>query len=328
MPNFVFGATRTLAVILLSVVAEPCYRPLRSSMFLILSRHFYAPGATRLRYVYLSTVDRTAWMYSKSPVRRILLATYTAINGLQRMRLISTHRHFLSSTFVEDVTHCLAPTATLTFVCVSLVNSVEVGMQTDLAWAHLCDDWGSRSVHADMGGKCHFSWPHTESKKLSPCLAFFQASFHSFCGCCQDLEQLSAGCGSSIVSVPLCCLALLYTPGCTGAKPPTLGLGAWALGVCHCLNDGLIVCKDGALARGVCRCMFVERANLARKCDAELVEQFLKDEGLSLERSGLLCAEEGPMGDILRVGDFRGAEIDFLEFKKSDSRVPQERIER
>jgi hypothetical protein len=53
--------------------------------------YFYVTVITLLRYVYLSTVDGTARNCSGSPVRRIILAACTAIDELQRMRLMSTH---------------------------------------------------------------------------------------------------------------------------------------------------------------------------------------------------------------------------------------------
>jgi hypothetical protein len=56
---------------------------------------------------------------------------------------------------------------------------------------------------------------------------------------------------------PLRCQVLLHVLESIGTGPPILDPGG-AFGVCHCLDGGLVVCKDGAFARGVCCCMYVK----------------------------------------------------------------------
>ena len=48
----------------------------------------YVTVVTRLRYVYLSTLDGTARSCSRSPARRIVLAACSTIDRLQMMRLM------------------------------------------------------------------------------------------------------------------------------------------------------------------------------------------------------------------------------------------------
>ena len=49
--------------------------------------------------------------------------------------------------------HCLASVSALAFVCVGLVNGLEVGAQADLASAHLRDDRADCSVCANVCGE-------------------------------------------------------------------------------------------------------------------------------------------------------------------------------
>ena len=61
----------------------------------------------------------------------------------------------------------LSSAAALVFVCVGLVNSVEVGTEADLAYAHLCDHGADRSVCVFVDFECVFSRPDAEPKELS-----------------------------------------------------------------------------------------------------------------------------------------------------------------
>lgn len=77
------------------------------------------------------------------------------------------------SAFEQDVSYCLRFIATLTLVGVSLVDSVEVGPQANLARTHLCDCRTNCSVCPGICIEYHFPGPHSESNELSTVFALF-----------------------------------------------------------------------------------------------------------------------------------------------------------
>jgi hypothetical protein len=65
----------------------------------------------------------------------------------------SSVAHQSSFCIPGNMTHYLAPAAALAFICVGLVDGLEVSAQADLACAHLCDDQADHSVHANVCGE-------------------------------------------------------------------------------------------------------------------------------------------------------------------------------
>lgn len=91
---------------------------------------------------------------------------------LQSMRLTSTHwllarphpESFVCpvSAFEQDMPHRLRSAPALTLVGVGHIDAVEVGPETDLACAHLCDYRADRSMRPAVRVEYCFAWPNSQ----------------------------------------------------------------------------------------------------------------------------------------------------------------------
>jgi hypothetical protein len=70
------------------------------------------------------------------------------------------------SALQEDAPYSLRSAAALALVGVCLVDGVKVGLEADLACAHLCDHGADRSVRPDVRLECRLARPHAKPEEV------------------------------------------------------------------------------------------------------------------------------------------------------------------